>query len=114
MKNEVNTKITVQEWLQFLQSEKDFIYRNEANMTPRFIGVGTLLIGSIVSYFQGYPYFLVLSGIILSFILFGSFLWTHKCLSRGVLAINKLQVKILGGTLHEIKDIVTEYEKIKY
>ena len=51
MKNDGNTKITVQDWLDYLNSEKEILIASDQATTPRLIGLGTLFAASLVSIF---------------------------------------------------------------
>ena len=109
MKNEENTKITVQNWLDYLNSEKEMLSNSDQATTPRLLGSGALLVSSIVSIFQEYPYN-VLGGIgsILSVIFL--FLVIKKIgeIVVGLRKIRAIQLKILFGKLQEVEEIAEE------
>ena len=45
-----NTEITVHDWLQFLQAQKEIFRRDHDTMTPRFIGLLAMFFGSVLIY----------------------------------------------------------------
>ena len=103
--DEGNTKITVQDWLDYLKSEKEIIYNNLGQtITPRIIGVSTLLIASFITFVQAFPLnFLVMglggAGIIISCIIIYYIMKQTEYHYENILFIEKIQLKILrGGT----------------
>ena len=114
MENERDTKITVQDWLDFLRLEAEILVHAEQGFTPRIIAVGTLLVGSLLfTIFQQYPYNIMgvvglSSSLIMLYII-------HKIMqirNKMFREIQKIQLEILIGKLQDVKEIAKKVSTI--
>ena len=114
MKNEADTKITVQDWVDFLNSQKQTIMNFMAMDEGALISLGTLLIASIVSLAQGITHWILgVVGILfaLYFIFRVSIRGRIKLLY--IQDLINIQHEILKGELKEVKDISEKYFSLK-
>ena len=109
--NEENTKITVQDWLDYLKSEKQNILSSEQALTPRTIGTVTLFISSLVTYFQFVGITRVLSeiGIIFSICLFFTIGKKYADNMKNVDFLKGIQEDILEGKFQKVEEIDIKY-----
>lgn len=111
-KNEENAKITVQDWLDYLKSEKQNILSSEQALTPRTIGTVTLFISSLVTYFQFVGITRVLSeiGIICSICLFFVIGKKYADNMKNVDFLKGIQEDILEGKFQKVEEIDIKYK----
>ncbi len=111
MKNEENNKITIQDWLSYLSSQKKLAVSFHQTFISVLISFGALFIASLLtSLFQIYPYNVIgVVGLIFSFIYI---IYILICMGKNTKAIgkiNKIQFEILEGNLREVKEIAEKY-----
>jgi len=105
-----DTKITVQDWLDFLNSQKQTIMNSMAMDEGALISLGTLLIASIVSLVQSITLWIL--GVV--GILFALY-FIFRVSKRGrikllyIQGLINIQHEILKGELKEVKDISEKY-----
>lgn len=111
MKNEENNKITIQDWLSYLSSQKKLIVSIDQTIESLSISFGALFIASLLTYLsQIYPYnVLGVVGLIYSGYNIIQFQIQIRKSVEGIGKINKIQFEILEGNLREVKEIVEKY-----
>ena len=115
MENGGDTKITVQDWLDFLRSEAEILAQAEQGFTPRIIAVGTLLVGSLLfTIFQQYPYNIMgVVGLSSSLIMLHIIHKIMQIRNKMFREIQKIQLEILIGTLQDVKEIAKKVSTIR-
>ena len=115
MENEGDTKITVQDWLDFLRLEVEILDHTEQAFTPRIIALGTLFVGSLLfTIFQQYPYNIMgVVGLSISVICIHHILKIMQMRNKMFREIQKIQLEILIGKLQDVKEIAKKVSTIR-
>jgi hypothetical protein len=110
MKNEENNKITIQDWLSCLSSQKEIAVSIHQSFISIAISFGALFIASLLTSLQIYPYNVIgVVGLIISFIYIIYILNALGKNTKDIGKINKIQFYILEGNLRDVEEIVEAY-----